>query len=61
MQLCLKLSKINVNVKHGQCVFYTFIPLVNLELSHKDNQTHADIICPLTLLKLNQDVAFVQK
>jgi len=39
MQLHLKLSK--VNVKHGRCVFYTFIPPVNLELPHKDNQTHA--------------------
>jgi hypothetical protein len=42
MQLCLKLIKINVNVKPGQCVFCTFIPPVNLELPHKDNQTHAN-------------------
>jgi hypothetical protein len=39
--------KINVNVK--QCVFYTFIPPVNLEQPHKDNQTHTDIVVPLTL------------
>jgi hypothetical protein len=61
MKLCSKLSKINVNVKHGQCVFYPFIPLVNLELPHKDNETHANILVHLTLFKLNQDVAFVGK
>jgi hypothetical protein len=61
MQLCLKLSNINVNVNHGQCVFYTFIPHVNLELHDKDNETYVDIVGALTLLKLNQYVAFVQK
>jgi hypothetical protein len=48
MQLCLELSKINVNVKVStMCILHYYRP-ANLGLPHKDNQTHVDIVGPLT-------------
>jgi hypothetical protein len=61
MQLCLELSKINVNVKVStMCILHYYRP-ANLGLPHKDNQTHVDIVGPLTFKNLSQDVAFVRK